>query len=168
MSTLRQGKYSAKNFDEIFLFIFCSKRLFSINNNSILWQNIDPCSEEPTLDITFGVDNPTYVAMKDMGEHKEEDLYEIISIAEDTTDQEDTKDDGSPAESLSNVNIELVEEGLARIAHIAHITTGRDKKETFDAEEAANEKPETAAGDNEQAMDEKDYNVVQGKSPLLQ
>ena len=100
-----------------------------------------------------------------MGEHKEEDLYEIISIAEDTTDQEDTKDDGSPAESLSNVNIELVEEGLARIAHIAHITTGRDKKETFDAEEAANE---TAAGDNEQAMDEKDYNVVQGKSPLLQ
>ena len=99
-------------------------------------------SEEPTLDITFGVDNPSYVAMKDMSENKEEEgnVYEIINITEDKTHPDDTKDDESPPESLCNVNIEIVEEGLA------DTTTARstcNNKEVEIVEEAANEILET-------------------------
>ena len=99
-------------------------------------------SEEPTLDITFGVDNPSYVAMKDMSENKEEEgnVYEIINITEDKADQDDTKDDESPPESLCNVNLEIVEEGLA------DTTTARstcNNKEVEIVEEAANEILET-------------------------
>ena len=107
-------------------------------------------SEEPTLDITFGVDNPSYVAMKDMSENKEEEgnVYEIINITEDKTDQDDTKDDESPPESLCNVNIEIVEEGLEDI-----VTS--NNKEVEIVEEAANEKLETRKENTGEEMKEK-------------
>ena len=110
-------------------------------------------SEEPTLDITFGVDNPSYVAMKEMSENKEEEgnLYEIINITEDKTDQDvrdDTKDNGS-SESLCNVNIEIVEEGLADIE-----TTHNNKEEEI-VEEGANEKLETRKENTEVELKEK-------------
>ena len=119
--------------------------------------NVDPpsnvYSEEPTLDITFGVDNPSYVAMKEMSENKEEEgnLYEIINITEDKTDQDvrdDTKDNGS-SESLCNVNIEIVEEGLADIE-----TTHNNKEEEI-VEEGANEKLETRKENTEVELKEK-------------
>ena len=107
-------------------------------------------SEEPTLDITFGVDNPSYVAMKDMSENKEEEgnVYEIINITEDKTHQDDTKDDESPPESLCNVNIEIVEEGLAD-------TTTSNNKEVEIVEEAANEILETRKENTEVESNEK-------------
>ena len=110
-------------------------------------------SEEPTLDITFGVDNPSYVAMKEMSENKEEEgnLYEIINITEDKTDQDvqdDTKDNGS-SESLCNVNIEIVEEGLA------DIETTHNNREDEIVEEGANEKLETRKENTEVELKEK-------------
>ena len=107
-------------------------------------------SEEPTLDITFGVDNPSYVAMKDMGDNKEEEgnLYEIINITEDKTDQDDIKDNGSSPESLCNVNIEIAEEGLA------DIETDINKEDEI-VEEVANEKLETRKENTEEGVKEK-------------
>ena len=110
-------------------------------------------SEEPTLDITFGVDNPSYVAMKEMSENKEEEgnLYEIINITEDKTDQDvrdDTKDNGS-SESLCNVNIEIVEEGLADIE-----TTNNNKEDEIE-EQVANEKLEAKKENTEVELKEK-------------
>ena len=107
-------------------------------------------SEEPTLDITFGVDNPSYVAMKDMGDNKEEEgnLYEIINITEDKTDQDDIKDNGSSPESLCNVNIEIAEEGLADIEI-------DNNKEDEIVEEVANEKLETRKENIEEGVKEK-------------
>ena len=107
-------------------------------------------SEEPTLDITFGVDNPSYVAMKDMGDNKEEEgnLYEIINITEDKTDQDDIKDNGSSPESLCNVNIEIAEEGLA------DIETDINKEDEI-VEEVANEKLETRKENIEEGVKEK-------------
>ena len=107
-------------------------------------------SEEPTLDITFGVDNPSYVAMKDMSDNKEEEgnLYEIINITEDKTDQDDTKDNGS-SDSLCNVNLEIVEEGLA------DIETTHNNREDEIIEEGANEKLETRKENTEVELKEK-------------
>lgn len=116
--------------------------------------NVDPpsnvYSEEPTLDITFGVDNPSYVAMKEMSENKEEEgnLYEIINITQDKTDQDDTKDNGS-SESLCNVNIEIVEEGLADIE-----TTNNNKEDEIE-EQVANEKLEAKKENTEVELKEK-------------
>ena len=120
-------------------------------------------SEEPTLDITFGVDNPSYVAMKEMSDNKEEEgnLYEIINISEDKTDQDDTKDDGSSPGSLSNVNIEIVEEGLTDI--ITSIN-----KEGESVEETANEKLETSKESTKEDSNEKaPTKTGQGKLHLL-
>ena len=120
-------------------------------------------SEEPTLDITFGVDNPSYVAMKDMSENKEEEgnVYEIINITEDKTHPDDTKDDESPPESFCNVNIEIVEEGLAD-------TTTSNNKEVEIVEEAANEILETRKENTEVESNEKINNTSeQGKSCFL-
>ena len=109
-------------------------------------------SEEPTLDITFGVDNPSYVAMKDMGDNKDEEgnLYEIINITEDQTDQEHTKDNGSSPspESLCDANIEIVEEGLADIET-------DNNKEYESEEELANEELETRKENTEEGAKEK-------------
>lgn len=107
-------------------------------------------SEEPTLDITFGVDNPSYVAMKDMGDNKEEEgnLYEIINITEDKTDQDDIKDNASSPESLCNVNIEIAEEGLADIEM-------DNNKENESEEEVANEELETRKENTEEGAKEK-------------
>ena len=107
-------------------------------------------SEEPTLDITFGVDNPSYVAMKDMGDNKEEEgnLYEIINITEDKTDQDDIKDNASSPESLCNVNIEIAEEGLADIET-------DNNKENESEEEVANEELETRKENTEEGAKEK-------------
>ena len=84
--------------------------------------NVDPPSniytEEPSMDITFGVDNPGYVAMTDLPANETEtvnvadneagNLYEII----DMTEAKENNNEDRISDSLSNINIEVMDVDL--------------------------------------------------------
>ena len=79
--------------------------------------NVEPpsnvYSEEPSKDITFGVDNPGYVGMTELADLNADNKlenedggnhYEIIDIAENV---ENVKNEDKSPETLSNLNIEI-------------------------------------------------------------
>ena len=80
--------------------------------------NVEPpsnvYSEEPSRDITFGVDNPGYVGMTELtdlnvdnkDDHEDGgNHYEIIDMAENV----DNMEDNDAAETMSNLNIEIMD-----------------------------------------------------------
>ena len=84
--------------------------------------NVEPPSniytEEPSIDITFGVDNPGYVAMTDLPGQEVESVKEadndeagnlIIDIPEA---KENNNNEDRISDSLSNINIEVMDVDL--------------------------------------------------------
>ena len=130
--------------------------------------NVDPPSnvytEEPSLDITFGVENPGYeLRPVTATAETEADYYEIINIAEDETEQtqEQTKEaeeeEGStPSQSLTNINTDVLNVGV----NFANEVESSLCKEA--SEEPVNGNVETTSENNEQRVDDKENLVISG------
>ena len=132
--------------------------------------NVDPpanvYTEEPSLDITFGVENPGYelrpvtVTVTATAE-TEADYYEIINIAEDEAEQtqeaEEEEEEGStPSQSLTNINTDVLNVGV----NFANEVESSLCKEA--SEETVNGNVETTSENNEQRVDDKENLVISG------
>ena len=134
--------------------------------------NVDPpanvYTEEPSLDITFGVENPGYelrtvTATAETETETEADYYEIINIAEDETEQtqertkEAEEEEGStPSQSLTNINTDVLNVGV----NFANEVESSLCKEA--SEEPVNGNVETTSENNEQRVDDKENLVISG------
>ena len=132
--------------------------------------NVDPpanvYTEEPSLDITFGVENPGYelrTVTATAETETEADYYEIINIAEDETEQtqERTKEAGeeegsTPSQSLTNINTDVLNVGV----NFANEVESSLCKEA--SEEPVNGNVETTSENNEQRVDDKENLVISG------
>ena len=132
--------------------------------------NVDPpanvYTEEPSLDITFGVENPGYelrpVTVTAETE-TEADYYEIINIAEEETEQtqeqtkEEEEEEGStPSQSLANINTDVLNVGVNFANEVESLLC----KEA--AKEPVNGNVETTSENNEQRVDDKENLVISG------
>lgn len=130
--------------------------------------NVDPpanvYTEEPSLDITFGVENPGYeLRTVTATAETEADYYEIINIAEDETEQtqertkEAEEEEGStPSQSLTNINTDVLNVGV----NFANEVESSLCKEA--SEEPVNGNVETTSENNEQRVDDKENLVISG------
>ena len=132
--------------------------------------NVDPpanvYTEEPSLDITFGVENPGYelrTVPAAAETEAEADYYEIINIAEDETEQtqertkEAEEEEGStPSQSLTNINTDVLNVGV----NFANEVESSLCKEA--SEEPVNGNVETTSENNEQRVDDKENLVISG------
>ena len=130
--------------------------------------NVDPpanvYTEEPSLDITFGVENPGYElrpVTATAETEAEADYYEIINIAEDETEQtqkaEEEEEGGStPSQSLTNINTDVLNVGV----NFANEVESSLCKEA--SEEPVNGNVETTSENNEQRVDDKENLVISG------
>ena len=132
--------------------------------------NVDPpanvYTEEPSLDITFGVENPGYElrpVTATAETETEADYYEIINIAEDETEQtqertkEAEEEEGStPSQSLTNINTDVLNVGV----NFANEVESSLCKEA--SEEPVNGNVETTSENNEQRVDDKENLVISG------
>ena len=132
--------------------------------------NVDPpanvYTEEPSLDITFGVENPGYElrpVTATAETEAEADYYEIINIAEDETEQtqertkEAEEEEGStPSQSLTNINTDVLNVGV----NFANEVESSLCKEA--SEEPVNGNVETTSENNEQRVDDKENLVISG------
>lgn len=132
--------------------------------------NVDPpanvYTEEPSLDITFGVENPGYelrTVTATAETETEADYYEIINIAEDETEQtqertkEAEEEEGStPSQSLTNINTDVLNVGV----NFANEVESSLCKEA--SEEPVNGNVETTSENNEQRVDDKENLVISG------
>ena len=132
--------------------------------------NVDPpanvYTEEPSLDITFGVENPGYelrTVTATAETETEADYYEIINIAEDETEQtqewtkEAEEEEGStPSQSLTNINTDVLNVGV----NFANEVESSLCKEA--SEETVNGNVETTSENNEQRVDDKENLVISG------
>ena len=132
--------------------------------------NVDPpanvYTEEPSLDITFGVENPGYelrTVIATAETEAEADYYEIINIAEDETEQtqertkEAEEEEGStPSQSLTNINTDVLNVGV----NFANEVESSLCKEA--SEEPVNGNVETTSENNEQRVDDKENLVISG------
>ena len=132
--------------------------------------NVDPpanvYTEEPSLDITFGVENPGYelrTVNATAETETEADYYEIINIAEDETEQtqertkEAEEEEGStPSQSLTNINTDVLNVGV----NFANEVESSLCKEA--SEEPVNGNVETTSENNEQRVDDKENLVISG------
>ena len=130
--------------------------------------NVDPpanvYTEEPSLDITFGVENPGYElrpVTATAETEAEADYYEIINIAEDETEQtkkaEEEEEEGStPSQSLTNINTDVLNVGV----NFANEVESSLCKEA--SEEPVNGNVETTSENNEQRVDDKENLVISG------
>ena len=133
--------------------------------------NVDPpanvYTEEPSLDITFGVENPGYelrpVTVTAETE-TEADYYEIINIAEEETEQtqeqtkkaEEEEEGSTPSQSLTNINTDVLNVGV----NFANEVESSLCKEA--SEEPVNGNVETTSENNEQRVDDKENLVISG------
>ena len=135
--------------------------------------NVDPpanvYTEEPSLDITFGVENPGYelrpvTATAETETEAEADYYEIINIAEDETEQtqeqtkeaEEEEEGSTPSQSLTNINTDVLNVGV----NFANEVESSLCKEA--SEEPVNGNVETTSENNEQRVDDKENLVISG------
>ena len=127
--------------------------------------NVDPpanvYTEEPSLDITFGVENPGYElrpVTATAETETEADYYEIINIAEDETEQKaEEEEEGSiPSQSLTNINTDVLNVGV----NLANEVESSLCKEA--SEEPVNGNVETTSENNEQRVDDKENLVISG------
>ena len=129
--------------------------------------NVDPPSnvytEEPSLDITFGVENPGYElrpVTATAETETEADYYEIINIAEDETEQtkkaEEEEEGSTPSQSLTNINTDVLNVGV----NFANEVESSLCKEA--SEEPVNGNVETTSENNEQRVDDKENLVISG------
>ena len=127
--------------------------------------NVDPpanvYTEEPSLDITFGVENPGYElrpVTATAETETEADYYEIINIAEDETEQKaEEEEEGSiPSQSLTNINTDVLNVGV----NFANEVESSLCKEA--SEEPVNGNVETTSENNEQRVDDKENLVISG------
>ena len=129
--------------------------------------NVDPPSnvytEEPSLDITFGVENPGYElrpVTATAETEAEADYYEIINIAEDETEQtkeaEEEEEGSTPSQSLTNINTDVLNVGV----NFANEVESSLCKEA--SEEPVNGNVETTSENNEQRVDDKENLVISG------
>ena len=133
--------------------------------------NVDPptnvYTEEPSLDITFGVENPGYelrpvtaTAETEAETEAEADYYEIINIAEDETEQtkkaEEEEEGSTPSQSLTNINTDVLNVGV----NFANEVESSLCKEA--SEEPVNGNVETTSENNEQRVDDKENLVISG------
>ena len=132
--------------------------------------NVEPpsnvYSEEPSKDITFGVDNPSYVGMTELADmnvinkvDNEEggNHYEIIDIAQNV---ENIKDEDKSPETLSNLNIEIMDIDLNFVKEETKALTN----EIF--VEAANELLETQTPQNVDSDDKE--NIVDTVEDIIE
>lgn len=129
--------------------------------------NVDPpanvYTEEPSLDITFGVENPGYElrpVTATAETEAEADYYEIINIAEDETEQtkkaEEEEEGSTPSQSLTNINTDVLNVGV----NFANEVESSLCKEA--SEEPVNGNVETTSENNEQRVDDKENLVISG------
>ena len=129
--------------------------------------NVDPPSnvytEEPSLDITFGVENPGYElrpVTATAETEAEADYYEIINIAEDETEQtkraEEEGEGSTPSQSLTNINTDVLNVGV----NFANEVESSLCKEA--SEDTVNGNVETTSENNEQRVDDKENLVISG------
>ena len=131
--------------------------------------NVDPpanvYTEEPSLDITFGVENPGYelrpvTVTAETEAEAEADYYEIINIAEDETEQtkkaEEEEEGSTPSQSLTNINTDVLNVGV----NFANEVESSLCKEA--SEEPVNGNVETTSENNEQRVDNKENLVISG------
>ena len=130
--------------------------------------NVDPpanvYTEEPSLDITFGVENPGYElrpVTATAETETEADYYEIINIAEDETEQtkkaEEEEEGSTPSQSLTNINTDVLNVGV----NFANEVESSLCKEA--SEEPVNGNVETTSRENnEQRVDDKENLVISG------
>ena len=129
--------------------------------------NVDPpanvYTEEPSLDITFGVENPGYElrpVTATAETETEADYYEIINIAEDETEQtkkaEEEEEGSTPSQSLTNINTDVLNVGV----NFANEVESSLCKEA--SEEPVNGNVETTSENNEQRVDDKENLVISG------
>ena len=129
--------------------------------------NVDPpanvYTEEPSLDITFGVENPGYElrpVTATAEAEAEADYYEIINIAEEETEQtkkaEEEEEGSTPSQSLTNINTDVLNVGV----NFANEVESSLCKEA--SEEPVNGNVETTSENNEQRVDDKENLVISG------
>ena len=139
--------------------------------------NVDPPSnvytEEPSLDITFGVENQGYelrpvTVTAETETEAEANYYEIINIAEDETEQtqeqtqeqtkkaEEEEEGSTPSQSLTNINTDVLNVGV----NFANEVESSLCKEA--SEEPVNGNVETTSENNEQRVDDKENLVISG------